>query len=967
MNVTKFVYILVYLFSYHQHQHPDNHILPCNTRSVNLYQHLGPKMADVPPAAHQQQDEDPQTMLSGVALVERLMEYCNNQIISNAKLEREYITELTNDKIALVIKGFGDGLATLSKDIASTTARTNDLADLELKLDTTLAYQEQQLFNLKKGIQDVLLKIETDMKALRTGYQSDKNFDSSLVHHIQCLHGISLLACSICANCINRPGNLPSPPPNDHIDLPRQQQPVASFLTSQPPILSQQSRHEQLILCDLCGELFTEMDSLDNHLKHHHATHTFACKYCDGTFSSQSSLEHHLALKHRDLTLSSNNTTRSPLSHTCSHCGKRFQTQEMLKSHTNKDHAASNSPCEDCDNTFQSSSSTKDPIADNDYPTHINSIAQYDGIDDSVVDGALSLPSSSSNVDVLTRVANFELNEKRQTSGIYRDAHLEDFKIISKDHNKSISIECNSGFYAQVAKPTLCSLSQDNIPPVLGITIFCENVTTNLDKKGYEFNRTMFFKLDGVKKVTVHVHHSTRLVQVQGGSIMSDKTSAASWFVKNVLHGKFQLLARAKSYDISKFNQELSSFQSSMGLSTGDSSKILCGFCDKTFDSRSVPTYCFQCTKSFHKTNCFKSHKCSRLPVRSVLTVSSVPAPHTRSVTPCRTSVSNVTTTQQPDTSQTVPTRSLPSFHPAITTTVSSSSNMSSPRSSSPSATNSGPNIVPSTEIARLTTEAEQNPVMPGRVSSLDPNASFFLPQSLSNYQQPSINTRPTKQKSKDQDFSSEKARIESLKIELSYARTKIVDLENKVKDGQESLKIYSHKVRILEENRAAFLNGKYFTNASQPDNTSSSGAFSSSTSISSSDCSCQIRANLNRNSLKLNEFELRFSELCQVVDGLARSGAPGDIPEKVACQSPCPPEPVVPHAVPPDLNHSQQTKPGPVTHPVELDQTSDIPEIALPNNDFLNDALDISSDVESSDFVFSDPEDINLQKLPLN
>ena len=37
--------------------------------------------------AHQQQDEDPQTMLSGVALVERLMEYCNNQIISNAKLE----------------------------------------------------------------------------------------------------------------------------------------------------------------------------------------------------------------------------------------------------------------------------------------------------------------------------------------------------------------------------------------------------------------------------------------------------------------------------------------------------------------------------------------------------------------------------------------------------------------------------------------------------------------------------------------------------------------------------------------------------------------------------------------------------------------------------------------------------------------------------------------------------------------
>ena len=155
-------------------------------------------------------------------------------------------------------------------------------------------------------------------------------------------------------------------------------------------------------------------------------------------------------------------------------------------------------------------------------------------------------------------------------------------------------------------------MSQDNIPPVLGITIFCENVTTNVDKKGFEFNRTMFFKLGGARKVTVHVHHSTRLVQVQGGSLMPDKSSAASWFVKNVLLGKFQVLARAKSYDISKFNQVLSNLQSSMGLSSEDSNKNPCGFCDKVLDSRSVPTYCFQCTKSFHKTNCFKSHKCIR-------------------------------------------------------------------------------------------------------------------------------------------------------------------------------------------------------------------------------------------------------------------------------------------------------------------------------------------------------------------
>ena len=120
-------------------------------------------------------------------------------------------------------------------------------------------------------------------------------------------------------------------------------------------------------------------------------------------------------------------------------------------------------------------------------------------------------------------------------------------------------------------------------------------------------------------------------------------------------------------------------------------------------------------------------------------------------------------------------------------------------------------------------------------------------------------------------------------------------------------------------------------------------------------------------NSLKLNEFELRFSELCQVVDGLARIGVTGVHPRGGACHSPCPPEPAAPRAAPPGQNHPEKTQPGPVTPPADLNQTSDIQEVALPNNDILNDALDISSDVESSDFVFSDPEDIDLQKLPLN
>jgi hypothetical protein len=133
--------------------------------------------------------------------------------------------------------------------------------------------------------------------------------------------------------------------------------------------------------------------------------------------------------------------------------------------------------------------------------------------------------------------------------------------VVEKDQNKNINLECSSGFYAQVAKPTLFSLSQDHIPPVLGISILCDNIIKNLDGLGHEYNRAIFFKLGHAngnsRKVTIHAHLSTRLVQVQGGALIPDKLACASWFVKNVLYGKFQLLAKAKSYTIARFNDAI--------------------------------------------------------------------------------------------------------------------------------------------------------------------------------------------------------------------------------------------------------------------------------------------------------------------------------------------------------------------------------------------------------------------------
>ena len=170
-------------------------------------------------------------------------------------------------------------------------------------------------------------------------------------------------------------------------------------------------------------------------------------------------------------------------------------------------------------------------------------IAQFDGNDslDSTEDTAIANASAR---NVRTRVAEFELNQAKQTAGICKDAQIQDFKLVHKDQDKNINIECSSGFYAQVAKPTLCSLSQDFIPPILGFSIFCANITKNTDARSYEYSLTMFFKITqdngNSTKVTIHAHHSTRLVQVQGGSAMPDKSTTALCFVKNVLSCPFE-------------------------------------------------------------------------------------------------------------------------------------------------------------------------------------------------------------------------------------------------------------------------------------------------------------------------------------------------------------------------------------------------------------------------------------------
>ena len=211
------------------------------------------------------------------------------------------------------------------------------------------------------------------------------------------------------------------------------------------------------------------------------------------------------------------------------------------------------------------------------------------------------------------RNAPFNLNQAKQLNSIVSDALKTNIEISANDNDGNIDMKCSSGFYDQVTKPALCGLSKDFKFHMNGISGFCRDVTINHDISGYEYNITFFFNLSfpntNVASVTIHLHHSTRNAQIQGGSVMPDKSKAAMWFLKNIIHGRIELLAHKKKISVAQFNAAIITVANDH-IQTLNNSKI-CGDCQTSFNGQSRPMFCKQCRKYFHSTRCFKAHKCS--------------------------------------------------------------------------------------------------------------------------------------------------------------------------------------------------------------------------------------------------------------------------------------------------------------------------------------------------------------------
>ena len=580
------------------------------------------------------------------------------------------------------------------------------------------------------------------------------------------------------------------------------------------------------------------------------------CSSCDFNSENKKRLEDHISVHHNN-----HNTVH------CKFCDKTFHSMLTLNLHTHQEHVV---PPQD------SNSEDATPIVQSNSEVLSSSFSQdsengdFDVSDIMQIDGNVSIESiesQNSHYQPLTssaciRTAPYTLNKEKQLSRLGRNAALNDFDIdVNSDTN--INIQCSSGFYQVVAKPTIASLLVPGLS-VAGVPVYCSDpINPKLDQMKRNVNAVVHFKVgekDHQESATIHLHHTQQKVQVQG--------RAAHWFVYNVLKDIFEKEAENQELSIRNVNNQLNTGTAKLRNSSSSASKS-CSHCNKQLRTKSL-SICISCCQSFHNSKtspCFQSHPCNAVQLAknpSQTTIISSTSSISYSSTTSSAVVSeldcNVVYTTTPSVSSlSMSAEKAGTCEPRVTLFSNASSNI--PHASSTTT------VVPSPISTIMCSAAEARPSKRSRTSSLtDPSSSYqfpplavFFSRSSSNTlnvppatstaasSRPSTSTtsaalisipvtssntsiptpvssttacssqataRVTKPKQKKSVISPEQSEINFLKLQLNAAITKITQLDNVIQDNEKRISILSTTLKSYEErdNRSAY--EQYFPNS---------------------------------------------------------------------------------------------------------------------------------------------------------
>ena len=412
--------------------------------------------------------------------------------------------------------------------------------------------------------------------------------------------------------------------------------------------------------------------------------------------------------------------------------------------------------------------------------------------------------------------AAYFLNRKKQSDKICHDASKDNMEVTVNNSDTNVNIQCSSGFYVVVARPCVSSFTRGSTCQSSDIQISCSEEFHQVDKSGAPDFTRLSFELKGhdmslLGKVTVHLRHSTRLVQVQGSAKMPDKTTAAVWFAEQFLTKKFQDLAKTRAYDISSFNNEILKM-SRLHHNTVRSEKC-CAQCSKLFSSSSKPVPCSSCQRKIHR-GCSKLHLslCTNAVdvVEATISGDSPPRPPKRT----RTSSSSATITSAASSCSSTPVflnsitsdlitsgiatftgrRTLVSFVPEVTAVPSTSNTVSVVPRSTSSVFSSAVFSTSTTTVSSLPSTGTPNIIL----------SSGSLPRQTKN-------PAATNRKKPRTETSPENEQISFLTTELNYAHTRIVTQDNTIKDLESKVKILKESLRLSEEKLNNDLHNKYF------------------------------------------------------------------------------------------------------------------------------------------------------------
>ena len=397
------------------------------------------------------------------------------------------------------------------------------------------------------------------------------------------------------------------------------------------------------------------------------------------------------------------------------------------------------------------------------------------------------------------RSANYALNQDKQANKIREDASLNDYEVTVNNNDQNVTIKCSSGFYIQVAKASFMTLDKCSVLSTAKVAITVDEIAVTKDKSGLEATRLIHFSFKTEQKslggVALHLHHSSRTLQVQGSYIMPDSSRAALWFLNNAIISRFKDLAKTKKFAIKNFNDavlKLPQKNSSQNLSNN-----ACQACNTIFNTQSKPSQCVRCLMFFHKTSCLKDHiKACKVP----------PASNTQPSLPCLVASSPCASSKY----------SLP---PAVPAPLSGSSTTSIHQANRPRTRTSDTlvSLPPSSRMSSSvpltsTTSLASTPSAP--TSSIFSAASSgsipFIPCLSSSAPKGPQNKSKTNKK-KSLPTSADEITIEFLETELKAAQTKIVLLDAQIKDKDMERSVLWARIKIFEEKQNKSVFDKYF------------------------------------------------------------------------------------------------------------------------------------------------------------